>query len=252
MSNRFQGRTILITGGNSGIGFATAKQIVQEGGKVIITGRDEKTLKTAQQELGANAQAIRADVGRLDEIDGLMKQVQEKYGKIQGVFANAGVAKFLPIEKVTEADFDYMFDVNVKGLFFTLQKALPLLADHSAVVLNASVAGSRGGAEISVYGATKAAVRSLGRTFSSSFVDRNIRFNVVSPGPIETPIWGRDAGHIPAAAIEATKQKMADSTPMRRNGTAEEVAAAVSFLLAPESSYILGAELFVDGGKNQI
>lgn len=252
MSQRFEGRTILITGGNSGIGFATARQIVREGGKVIITGRDEKTLKAAQHELGVYADAIRADVGRLDEIDGLMKQIQQTHGKIHGVFANAGVAKFIPVEKVTEADFDYMFDVNVKGAFFTLQKAIPLLVDHSSVVLNSSVAGSRGGTASSVYGATKAAVRALARTFASSFVDRDIRFNVVSPGPIETPIWGRDAGQIPAAAIEETKLKMAESTPMKRNGTPEEVAAAVCFLLAPESSYILGAELFVDGGKNQI
>lgn len=251
MSQRFNGRTVLITGGNSGIGFATAKQIVQEGGKVIITGRDEKTLKAAKDELGANAEAIRADVGNLAEIDKLVGEIKQKYGQIHGLFANAGVAKFAPIDKVTEQDFDHLFDVNVKGLFFTLQKSIPLLADNSAVVLNASVAGSRGGAETSVYGATKAAVRSFARTFSSSYVKQGLRFNVVSPGPIETPIWGRDSGW-PAAAVEATKQKMAESTPMKRNGTPEEVAAAVTFLLSPESSYILGAELFVDGGKNQI
>lgn len=252
MSNRFEGRTILITGGNSGIGFAVARQIVQEGGKVIITGRDEKTLKSAQQELGANAEAVRADVGRLDEIVGLMSQIHQRYGSIHGVFANAGVARFIPIEKVTEADFDHIFDVNVKGLFFTLQKSIPLLVDQSAVVLNASVAGSRGGTASSIYGASKAAVRALARTFSSSFLDRGIRFNVVSPGPIETPIWSRDAGKIPLSVIEETKMRMAESTPMKRNGTPEEVAAAVCFLLAPESSYILGAEIFVDGGKNQI
>lgn len=251
MNTRFKGRTILITGGNSGIGLATAKQIIQEGGKVIITGRDEKTLHAAAQELGPNAQAIRNDVGRLSDIDELAKQIKSKYGKIEGVFANAGVGKFQPIEAVTEQDYDQMFNINVKGLFFTLQKTVPLLADNSAVVLNASVAGSRGGPDSSVYGATKAAVRALARTFSSSYVGRGIRFNVVSPGPIETPIWDRSPG-VPAEVVASVKQKFAEATPMKRYGTAEEVAAAVSFLLAPESSYILGVELFVDGGQNQI
>jgi NAD(P)-dependent dehydrogenase (short-subunit alcohol dehydrogenase family) len=250
-SKRFTNKTILITGGNSGIGFATAQRIVAEGGRVIITGRDRKTLEAAKQELGKQAEFIQADVGRLSEIDVMFEHIKDKNYKLDGLFANAGIAKFMPIDQVTETDFDSLFDINVKGLFFTLQKAIPYLSQGSSVVLNASVAGSRGGVESCVYGATKAAVRSLARTFSSSYVAKGIRFNAVSPGPIETPIWGRLGGLTPDA-VDATKQKMADSTPIKRNGTADEVAATVAFLLSSESSYILGAEIFVDGGKNQI
>lgn len=243
MSFRFTNKIILITGGNSGIGFAVAKQVVREGGRVIITGRDPKTLQQAQQELGASAEAIRADVGNLNDISSLFERIKQEYGHLDGLFANAGIAKFSPIEQVTEADFDQLFNINVKGVFFTLQKAVPLLGEGSSVVLNASVAGSRGGAVVSVYGATKAAVRSLARTFSSAYISKGIRFNAVSPGPIETPIWN---------SAETMKATVAESNPMKRYGTAEEVAATVSFLLSSESSYVLGSELFVDGGANQL
>jgi len=250
MASRFQNKIVLITGGNSGIGFAVAKQIVGEGGRVIITGRDQETLRRAQMELGPNAEAIQADVAKLPEISALFEKVKQKYGTLDGLFANAGIAKFGPIEQVTEEDFDSLFDTNVKGVFFTLQKAVPLMKAGSSVVLNASVAGSRGSATSSVYGATKAAVRSMARTFSGAFVDRGIRFNAVSPGPIETPIWSR--GSLPANAVDATKNAIAQSNPMKRYGNPEEVSAAVTFLLSSESSYVLGTELFVDGGANQL
>lgn len=250
MQNRFNGKVVLVTGGNSGMGFTTAKRIVQEGGRVIITGRDEKTLKQAQLELGANAEAIRADVSNLKEIDSLMSTIKTKYGHLDGLFANAGIANFQPIEAVTEADFDQLFNTNVKGVYFTLQKAAPLMAKGGAIVVNASVVASRGGDGVSVYAATKAAVRSMARTFSSSLLPRGVRVNAVSPGPIETPIWGR--GGLPAGAVEGTKKAFAEANPMGRYGTTDEISAAVTFLLSSESSYIVGTELTVDGGMNQL
>ncbi|MFS4459158.1 SDR family oxidoreductase [Bdellovibrio sp. HCB2-146] len=251
MGQRFAGKTILVTGGNSGIGFATAKRIVSEGGKVIITGRDPQTLKQAQMELGPNAEAIQADVSRLSEIDSMYAQIKNKYGHIDGLFANAGIAKFNPVEAVSEAEYDQLFDVNVKGVFFTMQKAIPLLSKGSSVVVNASVAGSTGSATSTVYSATKAAVRSMARTFSGACLEKGIRFNVVSPGPIETPIWNRP-GTIPGEAVAQTKQAVAEKVPLKRYGTVDEVTGPIVFLLSNESTYILGAELFVDGGSTQL
>lgn len=247
---RFKGKTVLITGGNSGLGFATAKRIVGEGGRVIITGRNENTLRQAQVELGSNAEAIRSDVSQLKEIDSLFEKVKQEYGKIDALFANAGISNPCPIEHVTESDFDAHFDINVKGVYFTLQKAIPFLKPGSSVVLNASVIGSRGVADSSVYAATKAAVRSLGRSFSAEFVSRGIRFNVISPGPIDTPIW--DRGGLPADIAAARKEAITKANPMKRYGTPNEVAAAVAFLLSSDSTYILGVELVVDGGGNQL
>lgn len=248
MAQRFEGKTILVTGGNSGMGFATAKRIVQEGGKVIITGRDEKTLDQAKKELGSNAEAVKADVSKLKEIDALVATIKSKFGQIDGVFANAGIAKFLPIDFVTEEHFDELFSTNVKGVYFTLQKTIPLLKPGSSVVINASVVASTGGENSSVYASTKAAVRSMARTFSSAYLNKGIRFNVISPGPIETPIWHRPGG-IPTEAIEATKKAVAESVPMKRYGTVEEITAPIAFLLSSESSYMTGAELLVDGGR---
>jgi NAD(P)-dependent dehydrogenase (short-subunit alcohol dehydrogenase family) len=252
MAARFSGRTILITGGNSGIGLGTAQRIVHEGGRVIITGRDATTLKKACEQLGADkAEAIQVDVSRLSDIDRLAEIVRSKYGTIDGLFANAGVAVFQPIELTTEKDFDFQFDVNVKGVFFTLQKIVPLLKPGSAVLLTSSVAGSIGSAVSAVYGATKAAVRSMGRTFSGAYVSKGLRFNVLSPGPIETPIWDRPGGLSPEA-VETIKKTLTEANPMKRYGTVEEAAAAAAFLLSSESSYIIGVELFVDGGVTQL
>src|SRR3954447_10675839 len=247
MEQRFTNKTILITGGNSGMGFSTAKRIVQEGGRVIITGRDAEALKKSQQELGEKAFAIQVEISDVSQIDRMAKTIAQKYGRIDGVFANAGIAKVLPPEQVTEKIFDELFNVNVKGVYFTLQRMIPLLNVGSAVVVNSSVAASRGGPTVSVYGATKAAVRSMARTFSSSTLPLGIRVNAVSPGPIETPIWSR-----PGGLPEETKKAFAEANPMKRYGTPEEVAGAVAFLLSSESSYIAGAELMVDGGFNQL
>lgn len=251
MSKRFSGKIVLVTGGNSGMGFTTAKQIVQEGGTVIITGRDSATLQKAQQELGSNCEAIRADVSQFKDLDDLYSKIKAKYGRIDALFANAGIAKFAPITEVTEEFFDSIFNINVKGVYFTLQKAIPLLSPGASVVLNASVVASKGSPNTSVYSATKAAVRSMARTFSAEFVSRGIRFNVISPGPIETPIWDRPMG-LPAEAVAATKKAITDSNPMKRYGTQDEIASAITFLLSSDSTYILGAELLVDGGVSQL
>lgn len=240
---RFNGKTVLITGGNSGIGFATAKRVVSEGGRVIITGRDETTLNAAIAELGSAARAIRADVSQTSEIARMYDDVAKHEGKIDGVFANAGIAKFVPTSESTEADYESMFGTNVRGLFFTMQKAVPFLKDGGSVVVNASVAASRGTPHMGLYGATKAAARSLVRTFANENLARKLRFNAVSPGPIDTPIWGGD---------EAGKAKKAETNPMKRFGRPEEVAAAVAFLLSDDSTYTTGGELFVDGGINQL
>jgi NAD(P)-dependent dehydrogenase (short-subunit alcohol dehydrogenase family) len=246
---RFEGKTILVTGGNSGMGFATAKRIVEEGGRVIITGRDKTTLEQAQKELGTKGEAIQADVSRLGDLDRLYAHIKEKYGKIDGLFANAGVAEFTPISAVTEEEFDRQFNINVKGVFFTLQKAIPLLNSGASVLLNASVTGSRGGDSSSVYSATKAAVRSMARTFAREHIAQGLRFNAISPGPIDTPIWN---GGIAREHITARKEMVAQANPLKRYGTVDEITSAIVFLLSPESTYILGAELFVDGGMNQL
>jgi NAD(P)-dependent dehydrogenase (short-subunit alcohol dehydrogenase family) len=252
LGKRFENKIVLITGGNSGMGFTTAKRIVDEGGQVIITGRDPESLKRAQAELGPKSEAIRADVSSLQEIDQLFSQIKTKYGRIDALFANAGIAIFNPVEDVTEEIFDNLFDVNVKGVYFTLQKAIPLMSAGAAVVLNASVVSSKGSATNSVYAATKAAVRSMARTFSASYALKGIRFNVISPGPIETPIWGREGGGIPAEALSGVKKAVAETTALKRYGTTDEIAPAVAFLLSSESTYIVGVELFVDGGYTQL
>jgi Dehydrogenases with different specificities (related to short-chain alcohol dehydrogenases) len=251
-ASRFQNKTILITGGNSGMGFSTAKRIVEEGGRVIITGRDLKTLQQAEKDLGPQAEAIQADVSSVKEIETLMTKIQMKYGKIDGVFANAGIAKFARPEEFSEKDYDQVFDINVKGVFFTLQKSIPILNPGSALVVNASVAAHKGGETMAVYGATKAAVRSMARTFSSAYVAKGLRVNSISPGPIDTPIWSRPDGAIPAAHVDATKDAIAQGVPLKRYGTMDEITSAIAFLLSPESSYMVGADMIVDGGYIQL
>ncbi len=243
---RFSGKTVLITGGSTGIGFATAKRILNEGGNVIITGRNQKKLDSAVESLGKKARSFMADASRVKEIEALYLFIKNEIGTIDGLFANAGIAVFKPVEAVTEEDFDMLINTNVKSVFFTLQKAIPYLTDEASIVLNASVAGSRGSPIGSVYGASKAAVRSMARTFASSLIERKIRVNAVSPGPIETPLWHTDE------TVTSIIEDVKTSNPMKRFGTAEETAAAVAFLLAPESSYITGIELFVDGGLTQL
>jgi NAD(P)-dependent dehydrogenase (short-subunit alcohol dehydrogenase family) len=250
MGKRFAGKTVVITGGNSGIGLATAKLFHEEGAKVAISGRDQKTLDEAVKTIGADTLAVKADVSKLEDIDRFLTQVVAKFGKIDALFANAGIAKFAPAADSTEQLFDETFDINVKGLFFTLQKALPLLNDNAGIVLNASVVGTKGYPGTGIYSATKAAVRSLARTFAAELVDRGIRVNVVSPGPIETPILAK--GGLPQEAQDQFAADIKTRVPMKRFGTPEEVAHAVLFLASSEASYITGVDLNVDGGTGQI
>jgi NAD(P)-dependent dehydrogenase (short-subunit alcohol dehydrogenase family) len=250
MGKRFEGKTVVITGGNSGIGLATAKLFHAEGAKVAITGRDQKTLDEAAKAIGGDTLAVKADVSKLDEIDKFFTQVAAKFGKIDALFANVGIAKFAPVGDSNEQLFDETFDTNVKGLYFTLQKSLSHLNDNAGIVLNSSVVNSKGSASTSVYAATKAAVRSLARTFASELVDRGIRVNVVSPGPITTPIFGRTG--LPKAAVDEFISHIKTSVPMKRFGTPEEVGHAVLFLASPEASYITGVDLNVDGGLGQV
>ena len=250
MARRFEGKTVVVTGGNSGIGLATAKLFHQEGAKVAISGRDQKTLDEAVKIIGDGTLAVKADVSKLADIDKFYAQVTAKFGKFDAIFANAGVAKFAPAADTNEQLFDETFDINVKGLFFTLQKALPHLNNNAGIVLNSSVVNSKGSPATSVYSASKAAVRSFARTFAAELVDRGIRVNVVSPGPIETPIFGRTG--LPQEAIDDFSKNIKASNPMKRFGKPDEVGNAVLFLASSEASYITGVDLNVDGGAGQL
>jgi len=247
---KLNGKVAVITGGNSGIGLATAKLFRAEGAKVAIAGRDQKTLDSATKEIGDGTLAVRADVAKLADIDKLYAAVKEKFGKIDVLFANAGIAKFAPVEQSSEQFFDEQFNINVKGLYFTIQKALPLLNDGASIILNSSVAGVKGTHTASVYSATKAAVRSFARTLTNELIGRGIRVNVVSPGPITTPIFGRTG--LPQEAIDDFSKSVLSTVPMKRFGEADEVGKAVVFLASSDSSYISGQELFVDGGMANV
>ena len=247
---RLAGKVAVVTGGNSGIGLATAKRFSEEGAKVVISGRDQKTLDEAVKTIGGDVVAVRGDVSRLGDLDKLYQTVAQKFGKIDVLFANAGIAKFALVGDSTEALFDETFDVNVKGVFFTIQKALPLLNEGASIIINSSVANQTGAASASVYAATKAAVRSFARTLTSELVDRGIRINVVSPGPITTPIFGRTG--LPQEAVDEFARGIKERVPMKRFGKPEEIASTVLFLATPESSYITGVDINVDGGMGQV
>jgi NAD(P)-dependent dehydrogenase (short-subunit alcohol dehydrogenase family) len=243
---KLNGKVAVVTGGNSGIGLATATLFRAEGAKVAIAGRDQKTLDSAAKEIGGDTLTVQADVSKLEDIDKLYKAVKDKFGKIDVLFANAGIAKFAPIEQSSEQFFDAQFNINVKGLYFTIQKALPLLNDGASIILNSSVAGVKGTETASVYCATKAAVRSFARTLTNELIGRGIRVNVVSPGPITTPIFERTG--LPLEALDDFAKHILATVPMKRFGKADEVGKAVVFLASSDSSYISGQELFVDGG----
>jgi len=250
MAKRFDGKTVIVTGGNSGIGLATAKLFYDEGAKVAISGRDQKTLDEAIKIIGSGTLAVKADVSKLPDVDKFYAQVTSKFGKIDAIFANAGIAKFAPAVATSEQLFDEIFDINVKGLYFTLQKAIPLLNDNAAIVINSSVVNSKGTPNGSVYAASKAAVRSLARTFAAELIERGIRVNAVSPGPIETPIFGRTG--LPQEVVDEFAEQFRTINPMKRFGKPEEVGHAVLFLASSEASYITGVDLNVDGGSGQI
>jgi len=247
---RFEGKVAVVTGGNSGIGLATAKLFLEEGAKVAISGRDQKTLDEAAKFIGGDTLAVKADVSKLADIDKFIGQVVTKFGKIDALFANAGIAKFAPVVDTTEELFDEMYDVNVKGLYFTVKKAIPHLNNNAGIVLNSSVVNSLGSPGGSVYASTKAAVRSLARTFAAELVDRGIRVNVVSPGPITTPIWGRTS--MPKEVVDGFATQIIAENPMKRFGTPDEVGYAVLFLASSQASYITGVDLKVDGGRGQL
>jgi len=252
IARRFEGKSALVTGGNSGMGLAVAHALVREGARVVFSGRERDTLEQAARELGSMARGVRADVSRMDDLDRLVAAAADfGGGRIDVLFANAGSALFRPMTETTEADWDAVMDVNLKGVYFTVQKALPLMGDGGAIVLNASVAAAKGNPVGSLYGASKAGVRSLGRTFAAEFIGRGIRVNVVSPGPIETPLFERD-GLLAGTPVPSLKAAWAERNPMKRFGTPEEVAAAVLFLASEEASYITGAELLVDGGVGSL
>src|SRR3979490_1413329 len=244
---KLEGKIALVTGGNSGIGLATAKAFVNEGAFVFITGRREAQLAVAVKQIGRNVTGVQGDVSNLGDLDRLFAQIKREKGKLDIGFANAGGAQFAPLGQITEEHYDALFNGNVKGLLFTVQKALPLLPDGASIILNASVVASKATApEWSVYSATKAAVRSFARTWTTDLKDRRIRVNAVSPGYTDTPPWH---------SIEAAEEQMkaiSTSVPLGGFGTPDEIAKAVVFLASDESSYITGAELFVDGGVAQV
>ena len=248
--SKLEGKIALITGGRSGIGLATAKRFVSEGAYVFITGRRAAELAAAVKEIGKNVTGVQGDVSKLDDLDRLFAQIKREKGKLDVVFANAGVAKYAPFGTITEEFYDSIFDINVKGLLFTVQKALPLMPDGASIILNASVVASKGFSSNSVYSATKAAVRSFARTWTTDLKDRRIRVNAVSPGSIDTP------GLSDLLASSETGQErwksLSGSVPLGRLGTPDEIAKAVVFLASDDSSYITGTELFVDGGFAQV
>jgi NAD(P)-dependent dehydrogenase (short-subunit alcohol dehydrogenase family) len=240
---KLEGKVVVITGGSTGIGLAAAKLFVKEGANVFITGRRQKELDDAVRAIGRNATGVQGDVARLADLDRLYEAVRAK-GRIDVVFANAGVAEFAPLETITEEHFDKLFNINVRGTLFTVQKALPLLNDGGSIILTGSVAGVKGTAAFGVYGATKAAIRNFARAWTVELKDRRIRSNVLSPGPTETPILDQQ----PSDAIA----RIAATIPMGRMGKPDEIAKAALFLASDDSSFVTGIELFVDGGRAQI
>jgi len=244
--DKLSGKTALITGGTTGIGLAAARLFHAEGARVFITGRSEKTLAEAKRQLPADVTAIRSDTSRLQDIDALIMTLKPQVDHLDVVFINAGVARFLPFESVTPEIFDEMFDINIRGAYFTIQKLLPLMVSGSSVVLTTSVAADLGFATSSAYGATKAALSSLARTLSNELAPRGIRVNEVSPGPIETPIY--DKMGLPAEQAAGFKDTMAHLVPLRRMGEPDEVARAALFLASDDSSFLLGAKIRIDGG----
>jgi NAD(P)-dependent dehydrogenase (short-subunit alcohol dehydrogenase family) len=251
VSQKLVGKVAVITGGSSGIGLATAKRFVSEGAYVFITGRRKAELDAAVGEIGGNATGVQSDVANLADLDKLYAAVKEQKGKLDIVFANAGTGEFAPLGQISENHFDKQFAVNVKGLLFTVQKALPLMRQGGAIVLNASIVSITGSPAFSVYSATKAAVRSFARTWSVDLKEQQIRVNAISPGVVPTPGYNTSLG-MTEDQVDQFVQSQIGSIPLGRPGTTDEIAKAVLFLACDDSSYVNGIELFVDGGLAQI
>ncbi|HEX8393489.1 MAG TPA: SDR family oxidoreductase [Longimicrobium sp.] len=252
-AGRLAGKVAVVTGGNSGIGLAAAEEFARQGAAVVITGRDQATLHDASarlRTLGADVLAETVDVTSRADLERLADRVRERFGRVDALFVNAGVAQFAPVDQASEEHFDWIFDINVRGAYFTVQKLLPLIPDGGAIVFNGSINALIGMPGSSVYAASKAAVRSLARTFSADLVERRIRVNVVSPGPVTTPLYGRLG--LPPEALEAAAANIQGQVPMKRFGEPDEIAKAVLFLVTPDSSFVLGAELVADGGMTQL
>jgi NAD(P)-dependent dehydrogenase (short-subunit alcohol dehydrogenase family) len=247
---KLDGKTAVITGGTTGIGLATAKRFVKEGATVFITGRRRNELDVAVELIGKNVTGVQGDAASLADLDRLYATVKEQSGHIDILFANAGIGEFAPLGAITEEHFDKIFNVNVRGLLFSVQKALPLFAEGGSIILNASIVASKGTPALSVYSATKAAVRSFARTWTLDLKDRRIRVNAISPGPIDTPgLSGLGATEEQTAQFKAT---LVAEVPLGRLGEPDEIAKAAVFLASDDSSYVTGIELFVDGGLAQI
>jgi NAD(P)-dependent dehydrogenase (short-subunit alcohol dehydrogenase family) len=246
MSKKLEGKIALITGGSAGIGLATAKQFVEEGAYVYITGRRQPELDAAVASIGSNITAIEGDVAKLADLDRIYAQIGKEKGHLDIVFANAGLGDLAPLGSITEEHFDTTFNVNVKGVVFTVQKALPLMTDGGSIILNASIVSIKGFPAFSVYSATKAALRSFARTWTTDLKDRRIRVNAVSPGPIDTPLLNQ------TFANPDHMKALTSTVPMGRVGRPEEIAKAVVFLASADASFVTGIELFVDGGAAQV
>lgn len=250
-AQKLSGKIALITGGTSGLGLATAQRFVEEGAHVFITGRRQAELDAAIALLGENATGVNGDISKLEDLDNLYGIISEKFGRLDILFANAGIGEFAPLGAITEEHYSKTFDINVKGTLFTVQKALPLLSEGSSIVINGSATSIKGIPAFGVYAATKAALRSFARTWSLDLKDREIRVNVVAPGTIITPGY-KDSLGLTDEQIQGMEDQTIATTPSGRTGTPDEVAKAVLFLASDDSSYINGVELFVDGGAAQI
>jgi NAD(P)-dependent dehydrogenase (short-subunit alcohol dehydrogenase family) len=246
--NRLTEKVVLITGGSSGIGLATAKLFRAEGARLVVTGRSSESLARLQNELGDDALVIRSDAGKLSDIESLMQQVKERLGRLDVLFINAGVASATPIDLVSEDKFDEIADVNFKGPFFTIQKALPLFSGNASVIVTTSIANRLASPNFSIYGASKAALRSLVQSLSVGLIERGVRINAISPGPIDTPIFSRFG--LADDVIQARKREMELKSPIKRFGTPEEIAKIALFLASDDSSYMVGEEVVVDGGMS--
>ena len=250
MARKLENKVAVITGGNSGIGLSTAKLFQAEGARVVITGRRQDVVDSAVKEIGGGSVGFTSDASKLDDITALYEKVKERFGKIDVLFLNAGIAKFGPLTSVDEATFDEMVNINFKGLFFNVQKALPLLNEGASVIFTTSIADQKGFPDTSVYSATKAAVRSLARTLSAELIDKKIRINAIAPGPIDTPIFEKLG--VPEEALEEVKEGFKSTVPMKRMGSPDEIARAALFLASDDSSFVLGVDLAVDGGVAQL